>query len=286
MRHEAIVELIRLRPEFAVDVLSGLADVAVPEHDSVELGSPDLSEVVPTERRADAVVTLNDRRGGAVLGVVVEVQLRRDVDKSYTWPSYMISLRQRLRCPVELLVVCVDDGVARWAAQPIWIGRSSVITPIAIGPRAVPVIDDVDTARSSPELAMLSGMAHHNVPGVLEALAASVITDLEHGHVYSEMIWAVLPMAARARWERLMTSTTFKYQSPFAQKYFGEGEAKGKAEGKAEEAAVAVLTVLRARRIEVPDAVCERVQRCDDIEVLQTWLSRAATAAEIGDVFD
>jgi len=133
---------------------------------------------------------------------------------------------------------------------------------------------------------MLSGMAHHNVPGVLEALAASVITDLEHGHVYSEMIWAVLPMAARARWERLMTSTTFKYQSPFAQKYFGEGEAKGKAEGKAEEAAVAVLTVLRARRIEVPDAVCERVQRCDDIEVLQTWLSRAATAAEIGDVFD
>ena len=55
------------------------------------------------------------RVGGAVLGIVVEVQLGRDGDKSYTWPSYVISLRQRLRCPVELLVVCVDDGVARWA---------------------------------------------------------------------------------------------------------------------------------------------------------------------------
>ncbi len=96
-------------------MLTGISDVVVPGYESAEVGSADLSEVVPTERRADAVVTLNDRDGGAVLGIVVEVQLGRDGDKSYTWPSYVISLRQRLRCPVELLVVCVDDGVARWA---------------------------------------------------------------------------------------------------------------------------------------------------------------------------
>jgi hypothetical protein len=44
--------------------------------------------------------------------------------------------------------------------------------------------------------------------------------------------------------------------------------------------------VLRARGIDVPDAVRERVQSCEDLEQLETWLSRAATAQTIGDVFD
>jgi hypothetical protein len=277
MRHEAIVELIRLCPAFAAEMLTGVADLVVPEYESAELGSPDLSEVVPTERRADAVVTLN-QDGRAVLGIVVEVQLGHDSDKTYSWPSYVISLRQRLRCPVEVLVVCVDDSVARWAAQPIQIGRGSMITPIVVGPNLVPVIDDADVAASSRELAMLSAMAHYAVPEVLEALAAAIATDFEHGHVYSELIWAVLSGAARAKWERLVTATTWEYQSPFARKYYGEGKAEGEAAG--------ILTVLHARGIDVPDAVRERVQSCDDIEQLETWLRRAATAQTIGDVFD
>ena len=61
--------------------------------------------------------------------------------------------------------MCVDDGVARWAAQPIQIGSASVITPIVVGPQVVPVVADVDRARSSTELAMLSAMTHHDVPG-------------------------------------------------------------------------------------------------------------------------
>ncbi|HMS76379.1 hypothetical protein [Gordonia sp. (in: high G+C Gram-positive bacteria)] len=44
--------------------------------------------------------------------------------------------------------------------------------------------------------------------------------------------------------------------------------------------------MLRARGIDVPDAVRERVQSCEDLEQLETWLSRAATAQTIGDVFD
>ncbi|HMS76414.1 hypothetical protein [Gordonia sp. (in: high G+C Gram-positive bacteria)] len=157
-----------------------------------------------------------------------------------------------------------------------------MITPIVVGPKVVPVVDDVEQARSSVELAMLSAMAHYDVPGVLEALAATIATDSEHGYVYSELIWAVLSGAARVRWERLMTTTTWKHQSPFARKHFGDGEAKG----RTEEAVVAVLTVLEARGIEVPEVVRDRVRGCDDLDLLQTWLSRSATAGEIGDVFD
>ena len=86
MRHEAIVELIRLCPAFAAEMLAGVADLVVPEMSRRSLGSPDLSEVVPTERRADAVVTLNqDSR--AVLGIVVEVQLGHDSDKRTPGPA-------------------------------------------------------------------------------------------------------------------------------------------------------------------------------------------------------
>ena len=45
---------------------------------------------------------------------------------------------------------------------------------------------------------MLSAMAHYDVPGVLEALAATIATDSEHGYVYSELIWAVSEPPARA----------------------------------------------------------------------------------------
>ena len=65
---------------FAAEMLAGVADLVVPEYESAELGSPDLSEVVPTERAPDAVVTLNrDQSRGP--GIVVEVQLGHDSDK-------------------------------------------------------------------------------------------------------------------------------------------------------------------------------------------------------------
>src|SRR5262249_21283333 len=78
----------------------------------------DLTNVVPTEYRADAVVTLTvgDR---PVLGVVVEVQLGKDEDKQWAWPAYVVNLYARLRCPVLLLVVCRDPVVAAWSGLPI-----------------------------------------------------------------------------------------------------------------------------------------------------------------------
>jgi hypothetical protein len=57
--------------------------------------------------------------GSNVTAVVVEVQLRRDKNKHWTWPVYLASLRARYRCPTILLVVCLDRRTAEWcAARP------------------------------------------------------------------------------------------------------------------------------------------------------------------------
>lgn len=275
--HEALVELIRQRPGFAVQLLTEVAGVAVPEYSSVEQGSLDLSQAVPAEYRADEVITVRDG-ARAVLGVIAEVQLHIDLDKRFSWPAYLVALRNRLRAPAVLLVIATSEKVARWAAKHIELGAGSVVAPIVMGPGVIPVITDPVVARAGPELAMLSAMSHPEDLGVLDALLATFTSDIEHNTLYADLVWTLLPAAARTYLEhRMATTSTWQYQSPFARKYFGEGKAEGKAED--------VLTVVSARGIAVPDDARDRITACTDPEQLSAWLINAVTATEIDDVF-
>ena len=74
----------------------------------------------------------------------------------------------------------------------------------------------------------------------------------------------------------------YEYQSDFAKKYVAEG----RAEGRAEEAARALLTVIRVRGIAVPDVVRERILAQKDPERLERWLEKAAVAASVTAVID
>jgi hypothetical protein len=92
----------------------------------------------------------------------------------------------------------------------------------------------------------------------------------------------VLPAAARDYLEACLATTTgHRYYSDFARRYFDQGEAKGQAKGEAR----AVLAVLDARGIEVPDELRERIAGCTDLEQLDTWVRRAATARTAQDLF-
>jgi hypothetical protein len=73
-----------------------------------------------------------------------------------------------------------------------------------------------------------------------------------------------------------MASGNYEYQSDFARRYFGRGKAEGKAE--------AVLAVLAARQIAVPDEVRARITTCADVAILDRWLARAVTALAAADV--
>ncbi|MFD6172692.1 hypothetical protein [Streptomyces coeruleorubidus] len=58
-----------------------------------------------------------------------------------------------------------------------------------------------------------------------------------------------------------------------------------RAEGERQRAAKDVLTVLTARGIHVSAQVCERITNCDDPEILDQWLIRAATAPSAEEIF-
>jgi hypothetical protein len=166
----------------------------------------------------------------------------------------------------------------------------------------VPVVTDVGLARRSPELAVLSALAHGGRPGqegVLKALLTGLdVVDHDRADLYADVVLAVLPAAARDCLEALLTTTTYEYQSDFARRYFNkgrtegraEGEAEGRAEGeargRAEGEASAVLAVLDARGVEVPDDVRADIAGCTDLGQLDTWVRRAATANKVHELFD
>src|SRR5262249_30084966 len=158
----------------ATVLLSDPLGVPVPAFQHARVSSGDLTNVTPTEYRADAVIILT-REEVPVLGVVVEVQLRPERRKRFAWPAYVATLHARLECPVQLLVVCPDQAVAAWCADPIQMGDPPVLMlwPQVAGLQDVPVVTDPTLARQQPELAVLSAMAHgerSGQQGVFDAL--------------------------------------------------------------------------------------------------------------------
>jgi hypothetical protein len=283
--HETLVEMFRDRPSLAAQVLADAFGTVLPQFKGTTLSSGDLSDVAPTEYRADLVVTL-DGESGPVWAVVVEIQLRADIRKQRTWPAYVATLHARLGCPVALLVVCPEAAVAARCARPIAVGYPDfVLTPLVLGPDQVPVVTDAGQARAQPELTVLSALAHggrNDRAPILEALLTALnVIDHEHANLYADVVLAALPPAARAHLEALMTSArTHGYQSDFARRYYAEGEADGESRGESR----AVLAVLEARGVEVPPDARERITGCTDRTVLAAWIRRAATAHRVEEV--
>jgi hypothetical protein len=101
MQHEGLLLLFRNRPSLAPELLRDVLKFPLPPYSEARVESAELTEVVPTEYRADLVVLLLN--GEPVFAIVVEVQLSRDEDKRKTWPLYLTSLRSRVGCPTALM---------------------------------------------------------------------------------------------------------------------------------------------------------------------------------------
>jgi hypothetical protein len=288
--HEALLLLFRDRPTLAPEVLRDTLRVPLPDFTEARVESSDLTEAVPRELRADHVIGLYN---GAtrVLSIVVEAQLKSpDKKKLRAWVGYVAGSFTRNRCQACLLVVTTRRAVAARSAQPIVIGPQSVIGPFVLGPGSVPVITADEQARSMPEVAVLSAMAHGRSkvgPQVaLAALAGLAGLEEEHAMLYGDVMLSCLHEAAKRALEAMMASGEYEIQSKFLKKYIAKGKKEGRAEGKAEGRAEAVLEVLEARGVAIPDDVRERIVHSTDLAALRHWLRRAAVVSSAREIFD
>lgn len=320
--HEALVDIFRYEPSTAATVLSDAAKVALPAHRRARLDTNDAGHR-RSRHRADAVVVLENAKGRPVETVVVEVQLEPDEEKYWIWPLYVIGVRARLRSWSTLVVVCMSDQVARWAARPIRIGVPGwwVMSPIVVGPAQIPAITDPEEARRRPPFAVLSAVLHRehaDLGKILDAMLAGVDTLKEHEvERYLDIAYAGMTEDGQRDLEAKMTTQTHEYRGAFMrrlQQRWAESRAEGKVEGRVEGRAEgklegmaegkvegklegklegrvegkveALLDVLRSRCVEVPPEVEARITGCTDLKQLTIWVDRAATARSIHDVFD
>jgi hypothetical protein len=284
--HEALRLLFRDRPTLAPEVLRNALQVPVPDFTEARIESGDLTEAVPRELRADHVVGLYN--GAArVLSIIVEPQLKLpDEKKIRAWIGYVSGSFIRYRCQACLLVVTTHRAVATRSAQPIVLGPGSVITPLVLGPGSVPIITAPEVAQAMPEVAVLSAMAHgRSKAGLKVALAALAglagLEEEEHAMLYGDVMLSCLHETARRALEAMMASGEYEIQSKFLKKYV----AKGKKEGAIKTKAAAVLTVLEARGLSIPDEVRERVAASADLPELEHWLRRAVVVDSAREIF-
>ncbi|CAN98586.1 MULTISPECIES: hypothetical protein [Sorangium] len=283
--HEALVELFKNRPTLAAEMLHDALGHPVPTFTEARVESSDLTEIVPSDRRADVVVVLLvGEQQQPAMAIVVEVQLGVDPDKPYVWPVYVTQTRARHRCPTGLLVVTINAAMARWSARPIDTGHPGwTLTPLVLGPQRVPVVTDAGQAKAAPEVAVLSAMAHGQSDAAeaigVAFLAAAPGLDEERRAVYGDLVLSSLNAAARRKLEAMMKSG-YQFQSEFARSYVAKGRQEGRKEGILEAKAHDVLAILEARGLEVPAEVRERVLASTDLDELDRWIRRAAVISD------
>jgi hypothetical protein len=283
--HDALVLLFQNQPELAARLLRDLLHVPLPAYTEVRLAASDLTEVVPAELRADAVILCVHAK--PVLGVIIEAQLSRDERKRFTWPAYVTILRARYECPVELLVLAPDRVVAKWAATPIQLDLGATfVQPRVLGPDGIPIVTDAAAAAKQPELAVLSVCAHGkgnvDTAASIALAAASALDGVSEDlrMIYLHIIRNALSVAARKAFEMLPDTTKFltDWTRPAYEKGLAEGELRGKQE--------AILDILEGRGLGISASDRERVVRETDVDVVRLWLRRALVVATAADLFD
>ena len=230
VNHQLLVDLFRKRGELAPALLQRCAGLELAHH-RIEPRPADLSQVASTEYRADSVIELRAHDDALVAAVIVEVQLRRDADKPYSWPVYIAALRAELRCPAILLVVTTKRAVARWARRPISLGHPGLcLTPVVVGFHDLPRIVDREDAVRLPELAVLSAMAHPELAVAEVAVHAIGALPEDLSRLYLDAILARLPDTVRRLLEDTMQG--HEYRSEFARRYYSQGREAGREEGR------------------------------------------------------
>lgn len=270
--HETIIELFRDRPELAPELLSQRLSQAVPDYDEIGSVDANLPDLVPAEFRVDTLHLLR-RAGVAVYCIAVEVQLRRDDRKRFSWPVYGTVARARHGCDACLLVVSPEESVARWARQAIPLGGGSTFMVSVIGPDDLPR-PTAEQAREQPHLAMLSTLAHargpEDAPLVVDVLKTLGETRGSDAMPYHQLVLASLREAVRAAVEELMKLITVENIDPILKPAYLRGREEGRAE--------ALLRVLTTRGLTVTEEQKARVLGCGDSEQLNLWLDQALVA--------
>jgi hypothetical protein len=193
-----------------------------------------------------------------------------------------------------VLVVTDDAKVAAWAAEPIVVGPHGWFAPAVLGPEQVPRLLSVREEERTPELAVLSAMAHRSEMGEVELRAAAKVLFAgvgDRASLYFDWLLATFGDALSRAVEDVMYEG--EPLSDWGKSHYWRGVKDGKAEGIAEgesrgEAkglAEALLRMLEGRGLTVSPAQRAKLLGCTDVGLLGCWIDGALEARTVEDLF-
>jgi hypothetical protein len=285
--HEVLVKMIRARPEILAARIGrqlGVAPVATVKELPATFSTP------PSEYRADVAFEWRYDAGKRLI-VVLEVQLTVEEQKKSAWPAYEATARSRHGAPACVVVFTGSRAVARWAERPVLLGPSgSVFRAIVLGPSAMPR----RIARSaSAELAVLAALSHGHdgergvrlVRAALRSLESLAETHPETARLYFDFLAFKMKGAVRRAMETMMPPEQ-EYLSDWFREAHAKGRAEGELSGRLAQARHTLRTVCSARGLELDRATEARLEACTDLETLERWTARAATATTTAEIFE
>ncbi|WP_112140749.1 hypothetical protein [Glycomyces dulcitolivorans] len=282
--HDTPLKLARFKPGFAVELARDLLGIPIPEHDQILPYSESATDREVRDLNADNVVVCS-KDDKTQIGIILEVQRGKDNRKRFSWPAYQVNIRHRITAPVALIVICPQPAVAAWAAEAIELGHPGfTFQPLVLGQHNYPKLTEPSGSGYLAEQ-MVLGTLIHETSDEIEQLLTAASAELEQRSYeevkrYTEYMLGQLSEHARTILEALVQQETYPYQSKLVADLKAEGRAEGKAEGESN----ALLIIIESRGLAITENERRKIETCQDLNRLNSWLKRAATAPSVADI--
>jgi hypothetical protein len=287
--HELIVQAVQDEPLTAAWLMD-LADkdrrVAVCT--GAQTRSTSVGSLGRTERRADAVVSLSFPNEDDRI-VIVEVQNEWKNEKHFRLPGYMTRAFEDHRLPIELVLVCPDDTVARNYRKGIQLGPDNTIMVHAVGMSDFPEAGDAEllpTTAAAIVTAVFGKAPNGRQAELFISTLDRRLGTIEPGRAadYITNLLTILEDEPARMLEELMRTQTRPYHSEYSDRLRAEGIEQGieqgievgVEQGKVQQARRALVLVLEGTPAGLTNDERQRIERCADLELLDSWLVKAS----------
>jgi len=289
--HELVVQVLQDEPLTA----AWLMDLADKDRrfavcTGAQTRSTSVGSLGRTERRADVMVSLSFPNEDDRI-VIVEVQNEWKDEKHFRLPGYMTRAFEDHRLPIELVLVCPDDTVARKYRKGIRIGPDNTITVHAIGPSEFPKATDAELLPTTAA-AVVTAVFGKSPKGRKAELFISTLDrrlgTIEPGRAadYIKNLLTILEDEPARMLEELMRTQTRPYHSEYSDRLRAEGIEVGVEQGRLVEARQILVDLLESTQTGITAEQRQRIEASTDRQELHTWLTKFIASGSVAELFE